>query len=767
MSLQSSWLTSLPGCGYEVTSTLVSGTNVYAACNGYVYLLDSTTGKVVHENGLSGRGNNEVRLDISDDGSTLIVGTDGYVLGLNSSTLGTNWQTSLPGCGYNLVNVLTAGGGATGFAACNGYVYSFNISNGSIQHKNSLSGRGDHETRLALTLAADVLLVGIDGYALGLSPSSLGTNWQTSLPGCGYAVTSVAGGEGCCYAACNGYLYMLDASKGGVSHENNMSGTGLNEGRLALRKDAGALFIGINGYALAVKTSDISTIYKTSLPDCGFATTNVVSGDLFTYYACNGYVFSLDEGGNVKGRNTLPGLGLHETRLAIDTEAEEHVFAGINGYSAGLVPVPPPQSGPWMTANSAALGPKMLRQIAIPGTHDSGTYAMNALSAVGADLPWYVNFIEALPLPAIVIKEIIALWSIAQCDNFFTQLKAGVRYLDLRVQGGGSLNFVHGLQSAPVSDLMSQLSTFLSISGYEKEVVILDFNHFYSMSGPDHTSLINLLKSTFPNSLAIYNASGSNTASSGFNANVTFNDLWNSSARIIVFYRDDPSVADNNILWPNYDSKLGPAITSPWPDKSDFADIKTALDGELPYTGVIPFVLQCQVTPDKTDIALGIAGGTYDSLGAFAEGGNPLIIQWLNGWGNNVGINIVIADWITQYPTLISTILGMDGITIPATVSEVGANAAPATTSNGVFTPDDLIKGLKDGTIKLADVISRTHARSFHVFGREPSKENVKALMQLQEFVEGSEVGQSKLSRKPAVVHDPAKLEKKMGEMKM
>ncbi|KAF8316033.1 PLC-like phosphodiesterase [Clavulina sp. PMI_390] len=674
MSLQSSWQTSLPDCGFEVTSTLVSGTNVYAACNGYVYLLDSTIGKVLQENSLWGRGHNEVRLDMSDDGSTLIVGIDGYVLGLNSSTLGMNWQTSLPGCGYNLVNVLAAGGGATGFAGCNGYVYSYNISNGSIIHKNGLSGRGDHETRLALTLAADVLLVGIDGYALGLSPSSLGTNWQTSLPGTGYAVTSVAGGEGCCYAACNGYLYMLDASKGGVSHENNMSGTGLSEGRLALRKDAGALFVGINGYAVAVKTADISTIYKTSLPDCGLGTTNVVSGDLFTYYACNGYVFSLDEGGNVKARNTLPGLGLHETRLAIDTEAEEHVFAGINGYSAGLIPVPPPQSGPWMTANSTALGPKILRQIAIPGTHDSGTYAITPFSAVGQDVPWYVGLIQALPLPSVVIKQIIALWSIAQPDNFFTQLKSGVRYLDLRVQAGllGSLTFVHGLVLAPVSDLMSQVSTFLSIPGYEKEVVILDFNHFYSMGAADHANLINLLKSTFPNSLAVYNASGSNTASDGFNGSVKFSDLWATSARVIVFYADDASVTNNNILWPDDGNEtVSPAITSPWPNEDNFAGVKTALDKELPYTGEIPFVLQCQVTPDKSVVASGIAGiSPYNSLAALAEGGNPLIIQWLNGWGNNFGINIVIADWITLYPNLISTILGMDGITIPTAVGE-------------------------------------------------------------------------------------------------
>ncbi|KAF8316040.1 hypothetical protein DL93DRAFT_2226971 [Clavulina sp. PMI_390] len=82
MALQTYWQTSLPGSGFEVTSTLVSGPNVYAASNGYVYRLDSETGQVMEENPLRGRGNYEVRLAISHDGSVLLVVFLGAVMPL-------------------------------------------------------------------------------------------------------------------------------------------------------------------------------------------------------------------------------------------------------------------------------------------------------------------------------------------------------------------------------------------------------------------------------------------------------------------------------------------------------------------------------------------------------------------------------------------------------------------------------------------------------------------------------------------------------------
>ncbi|KAF8318014.1 hypothetical protein DL93DRAFT_2032587, partial [Clavulina sp. PMI_390] len=249
MPLQSYWQTSLPGSGHDVTSTLVSGTNVYAACNGHVYRLDLTSGKVLQEKNLPGYGENEIRLAISETDSTLIVGIVGYVVALDSTSLTPKWK---------------------------------------------------------------------------------------SLPGSGYAVTTVAGGEGRCFAICNGYLYMLEASTGRLGRRNDLSGTGKAESQLALRGDGGVLFVGVNGYGVAVRASDISTIYLTSLPGCGYNLTHVVAGKVFAYFGCNGYLYSVDESGAIVNTNALPGLGKHQTRITLDVAGGERLVAGINGYAVGL-----------------------------------------------------------------------------------------------------------------------------------------------------------------------------------------------------------------------------------------------------------------------------------------------------------------------------------------------------------------------------------------------------------------------------------------------
>ncbi|KAF8316093.1 hypothetical protein DL93DRAFT_2026294, partial [Clavulina sp. PMI_390] len=285
MSLHAGTPLSLPGCSFEVTSTLISGNNIYAASNGYVYLLNTDVQYVNCTNSLPARGHCEVRLAMSDDGSTLLVGTNGYILGLDSNNLVTNWQTSLTGCGSGIVNILAAGCGSTGYAACNSYVYTFDIPTGTLHNHNALSGYGTSEPRLSLTFAKDIL-------------------------------------------------------DGGFVQCNALTGVEKADTRLALRDDAAVVFVGVNGWAAAVKAADISTIYQRSLPDCGFNITNVVSGKLFTYFGCNGYVYSLDENGNIVGNLLLPSLGNHETRLAIDTSVYEDVVAGVNGYAVGLTPAP-------------------------------------------------------------------------------------------------------------------------------------------------------------------------------------------------------------------------------------------------------------------------------------------------------------------------------------------------------------------------------------------------------------------------------------------
>ncbi|KAF8318013.1 PLC-like phosphodiesterase [Clavulina sp. PMI_390] len=313
-----------------------------------------------------------------------------------------------------------------------------------------------------------------------------------------------------------------------------------------------------------------------------------------------------------------------------------------------------------MANRAVTIGPKKLREIAIPGSHLSGTYAVSPLKPwqTGRYLPRVLYLVWELRLPRKIEEIVLTMWTLAQPDNFLTQLNAGIRYFDLQIQGvvnGAPMCFVYGLESAPVTELFSQLSAFLSTKGNEKEVVLLNFSYTYDMTWSDTVDLLNSFVNTFSDSLAVYNPNGSNKGGlDGFNLDAKLNELWATSARVIIFYSNPDALEKYNFLWPRRST-----ISSSYPEEATFADVKAVLDNLLPFKEDLFFVLQCQVTPDLDVIKSGVAG-SYASLGALAQAGNPLIVKWLNGWGPHKGINIVLADWMTLYPELVSTVIGLN-----------------------------------------------------------------------------------------------------------
>lgn len=176
--LSTIWKTSLSGCGYNITSVETDGNYLFAGCNGYVYQLNLSDGSVVNTNGLSGMGHNEIRFAQMD--GTLYVGTDGYALGLSTSDISTQWQVSLPSCGYTIVTMLAQDGQV--FAGSNGYVYRLTPGAGTpFLYTNGLPGLGRNEIRF--DLADDILLVGTNGYMLGLTSTASSTTEQAMAAG--------------------------------------------------------------------------------------------------------------------------------------------------------------------------------------------------------------------------------------------------------------------------------------------------------------------------------------------------------------------------------------------------------------------------------------------------------------------------------------------------------------------------------------------------------------------------------------------------------
>ena len=594
MSLPIQWQEPLPDPGRDITTVLVTQVGLYSASDGYVYRHDPWTGKILKRNPLTGYGSHEIRLATANSGTLLLVGTNGYVVAMDAISLGIEWGTSLPGSGYEVVSLLVESDDI--YAGTNGYVYRLDL-RGDVKASNSLSGYGEDETRLALSDNAQVLFVGINGYVAALPSEKLDTIlWYNDMQGSGNGVTSVAGGVGVVYAGCNGYVFRIDGS-GKTTHTNNLSGTGRHEVRFATDDIRTHLWVGTNGYGIALRPDNVATIFSESLPGSGYSVTDVADGDEVAFFANNGYVFCMDLKGNVIGTNNLPGLGGAETRLSVNSATE--LIVGINGNCVALtLPGFPQQYGPWMANMAAKIGPKPLRKVAIPGTHDSCTNLITSSSQLGLDNPKWREIIDGLPLAEAYQKAIMADWSLAQPLDVTRQLEAGIRYLDLRLQNSNEdrdQEFTHGLVSGPLDDLVAQVRRYITASGNDKEIIILDFNHFYGFTTEAHRTVTSMLWLTF----------GKKLAPASLGLEVTVNELWASTYRIIAFYNDSYTVSITPFLWPMS------RISSPWPNTADPTTLFDTLESEVAKLPVSTFfVLQGVLTPDVNSILNGLLHAT-------------------------------------------------------------------------------------------------------------------------------------------------------------
>ena len=205
---------------------------------------------------------------------------------------------------------------------------------------------------------------------------------------------------------------------------------------------------------------------------------------------------------------------------------------GIESVDTVIVTVHKPEAI-WMQLQAAGLANKRLREIVLPGTHDSGTYTINSSSPVAIDCEInQINLLCDLDTP-----RAFSGWAKAQGLTITGQLEAGTRYLDLRVcwhetSTGPRLYLCHGLLGPTVSSALSQIESFLERT--EQEILILDFQTFYETSWL-HLALLDEIRARFGDVML--------AAGPGFGVeelkNVRAADLWSAGKRVIVLYGEE------------------------------------------------------------------------------------------------------------------------------------------------------------------------------------------------------------------------------------
>jgi hypothetical protein len=133
----------------------------------------------------------------------------------------------------------------------------------------------------------------------------------------------------------------------------------------------------------------------------------------------------------------------------------------------------------WIGDSLSIIGNLTLKNLTIPGTHDSGTYYSGDAPMPGADpLLWEILFKvaeETNQNVAVIAKY----WEQSQDRNIYDQMVGGMRYFDVRCGWNSSTKTwvsFHFLQGSPIRELLQNITTFLVT--YPKEIVIVEMSHF-------------------------------------------------------------------------------------------------------------------------------------------------------------------------------------------------------------------------------------------------------------------------------------------------
>jgi hypothetical protein len=331
----------------------------------------------------------------------------------------------------------------------------------------------------------------------------------------------------------------------------------------------------------------------------------------------------------------------------------------------------------------------VLRDLFLPGTHDSGSYNIGVLSEITLDyqsgwvvLASYVDLAQG--------------WARSQSGSVLDQLNAGIRYLDLRLSNGyfvspivpglpiimiqpdqplppdlpnvavATPRICHSLASIDPEVVLSDIQTFLDDN--PSEILLVNFEHFYNMGPDDYGKLIN----------DIFTAFGSKLVPRSQAANIptlTLGHLYAQGQQIILFFGADHVVttsghpdADFTPFEQRYPGLYNETpwiwseeqfLNRPWAQATTLEDLQAELAsyvGNQALDKTKFFVLQGVISPDNTMYENSIKGKYPDNLRQLGEKVSPSVLSWVNNlWsGSGTGINVIELDWaeaslVTQY----------------------------------------------------------------------------------------------------------------------
>ncbi|OGT50718.1 MAG: hypothetical protein A3E84_00355 [Gammaproteobacteria bacterium RIFCSPHIGHO2_12_FULL_42_13] len=303
---------------------------------------------------------------------------------------------------------------------------------------------------------------------------------------------------------------------------------------------------------------------------------------------------------------------------------------------------------------------RIFNQLIIPGTHDSGTYAITSSApyALSKDdpLPIWVEEIGNW-LPSGMLGGVIAGWAKTQPYTILEQLNAGARYLDFRIDlfpGDHQFYLSHAMLGVAFESALQQVQTF--VSTHPTEIVIVDMNHIFNVSDTGTQQRLETLITQYLGKYAIPNT---------YHPTDTIGTLREHGQVIIILSNTLPNTPAP-IFWQENNS-----IDSPWPNASSVDELHNKLNDEMIIRKTAPhdkfFVLQMVQTETSSQVFDGIFYSSSPSTIERFEAPlnavlNDWILQYMGQYGGGA-VNIVLQDWFTTPSNILDIAMQYDYLT--------------------------------------------------------------------------------------------------------
>ena len=348
---------------------------------------------------------------------------------------------------------------------------------------------------------------------------------------------------------------------------------------------------------------------------------------------------------------------------------------------------------PWMEKLGSIIAGFSLRDLVIPGTHDSGSWGLDdsrwaddgnvpeGLFNIDGYLPWHVEvdgqWVAHNATFCLVWCYDYTYWTYevwttphakyvysfakTQSDDFMGQLSDGIRYFDLRVlYDNSNLYLIHALRGPNAFSEIDKINDYLRANPFE--IVILDFQHFYTQGGDKSTipdewnrKLIEHIYSRFGDLMIAPPARDVR--------DLTVGDIWAGGKQVIVFYEQGtPDGVDTSLFW-----SRGDYLRNEWLNQQDL----DAGGGKVGLAQAIRDEADCVVNgacKETADRKLWVVQGIltfepatlqryledqdWSQLSTWLDGNRGAadsVNGWVADWALNGGytsdLNIVVGDW--------------------------------------------------------------------------------------------------------------------------